>query len=154
MNQNDVIEAGERAITNLFGGNPEESLDKLRYQIFHRKVASSTCAVQPRTLPPSSAAAQYHSLRVYHQVQQWLGVHLDPQEWGWMLLDGRYIPIMTNLKPAPHYLLESIFCGCKTDCNSRRCSCRKYGLECSLACNSCKGLHCMNVSLPQSTNDV
>jgi len=33
-------------------------------------------------LPPTSAAAREHSFRVYHQMQQWLGVELPPTEWG------------------------------------------------------------------------
>ena len=31
----------------------------------------------------------YHSLRAYHQVQQWRGVALPPQDWGWKLVDGK-----------------------------------------------------------------
>ena len=40
------------------------------------------------TLPPTSAAARQNSFRVYHQVQQWRGVALDPIDWGWKLKDG------------------------------------------------------------------
>ena len=29
--------------------------------------------VSPESLPPTSAAASFHSLRVYHQVQVWRG---------------------------------------------------------------------------------
>ena len=39
--------------------------------------------------PPTSAAAVYHCLRVYHQAQQWRDVALPPQDWGWKLADGR-----------------------------------------------------------------
>ena len=149
-----IIEAGERAIVCLYGGSPGESLDTLRLQSFHKKVSSSTTAVQPRSLPPTSAAARYHSLRVYHQVQQWQCNDLDPEEWGWMIQNDVLVPIMTDLKPAPQYLLEAIHCGCKTDCSTRRCGCRKYGLECSLACSNCKGLHCKNVTLEEVTDNV
>ena len=64
-----IIEAGERAIVCLYGGTPGDSLDTLRLQSFYKKVSSSTTAVHPRSLPPTSAAARYHSFRVYHQVQ-------------------------------------------------------------------------------------
>ncbi|KAJ8391936.1 hypothetical protein AAFF_G00084070 [Aldrovandia affinis] len=54
------------------------------------KVATSTSHVQPQSLPPTSAAAKYHSLRVHYQVQQWKGTvdELLPQEWGWKESDG------------------------------------------------------------------
>ena len=51
------------------------------------------------------------------------------------------------------YLLDAIHCGCKADCSTRRCSYRKYNLECSSACRECKGLHCSNVTLPEPESD-
>lgn len=56
------------------------SLNKYRYQSFMRSVAN----IKPNfsSLPPTESAAKQHSLRTYHQVQQWLGNELPPQEWG------------------------------------------------------------------------
>ena len=68
---------------------------------FCQKVTTGTSFVQPECLPPTSAAAVYHSLRVYHQVQQWRGVALRPQDWGWKLVDGSLLPVRTDL-PAAH----------------------------------------------------
>jgi hypothetical protein len=65
----DIIEAGEKALVSLYGGRADNTLDKLRYQRFWEKVTSSLATVQVRGLPPTSAAAKYHSLRVYLQVQ-------------------------------------------------------------------------------------
>ena len=48
----------------------------------------------PESLPPSDAA-KYHSDRVYHQVQTWLGHTLDPTQWVWLVLKGKE----ENLKP-------------------------------------------------------
>ena len=58
------------------------------------------------TLPPTSAAAKNHSVRVYYQVQEWMGHRaLDPQQWGWTLEEGRLAPTTTDLPAAPESLL-------------------------------------------------
>ena len=108
----------------------------------------NTPYVPPCNLPPTSTAAQYHSLRVYHQVQQWSGNDLPPEDWGWILTDGKLVPMSTNLQPAPAYLLDAIHCNCKGECNTRRCGCRKHRLDCSLACGECESIHCSNVTHP------
>ncbi|GFS25687.1 hypothetical protein ElyMa_007033100 [Elysia marginata] len=109
-------------------------------------VASSITTVQVRSLPPTSAAAKYHSLRVYLQLQDWIDKICDmkPEMWGWHLYSGRLDPCTTDLPPAPELLLKMIRCNCKSDCRPKRCPCRKHGLECSLACAECKGISCLN----------
>ena len=99
--KSDIIVAGEKSLVCLYNGRSEESLDSLRYSRFCQKITTGTSFVQPECLPPTSAAAVYHSLRVYHQVQQWRGVALPPQDWGWKLVDGRLLPVRTDL-PAAH----------------------------------------------------
>ncbi|KAG1701346.1 hypothetical protein GQR58_004811 [Nymphon striatum] len=148
-----VMTAGENALVCLYNGQPGETLNKLRLQRFCQKVSTSTVRVEPRTLPPTSASAKQHCLRVYVQVQQWKGVGMDANGWGWAIRDERMVPVMTEMKPAPDYLLDAIHCGCNTDCSTRRCSCRKHNLECSTACSECKGLHCSNVTLPEPESD-
>ena len=149
----DIIHAGENALVCLYNGKPGEKLDTLRLEHFYQKVSSCTSFVQPHTLPPTSSSAKYHSLHVYHQVQQWNGIDMKAEEWGWKVCDGKMLPLQTDLKPAPDYLLEAIKCNCKTDCGTRRCTCRKYGLDCSPACGECKGLHCSNAILPDPESD-
>ena len=68
--KNEVIEAGEKAPVCLYNGKAGEALDCLRYRRYCHNVTTNTSQVQP----PASAAATYHSLRVYFQVQQWKGV--------------------------------------------------------------------------------
>ncbi|GFR94039.1 hypothetical protein ElyMa_000908700 [Elysia marginata] len=46
-----------------------------------------------------------------------------------------------------------IRCNCKSDCRSKRCTCRKHGLECSLACAECKGIRCLNSPSPEPVAD-
>ena len=139
-----INEVGQKALVCLYNGKESDSLDELRLQLFHQKVSSSSVSIHPRSLPPTCASANYHVQRVYHQVQTWLGNSLDPVEWGWKYNDGKLIPCMTDMTPAPENLLEAIHCGCKSGCQSRRCSCRKFAMNCSLACAGCKGLHCKN----------
>ncbi|KAK6181967.1 hypothetical protein SNE40_009742 [Patella caerulea] len=66
--------------------------------------------------------------------------NLDPEEWGWLLVGNR----TTDLPPVPEDLLRVIRCNCKTDCDTRRCTCRKHGLDCSAACGECRGVSCTN----------
>ena len=86
----DIVQSGEVALVLLYGGSEDERLDALRYKRFRENVASSTKYVEARSLPPTSAAAKFHSLRVYYQVQEWKGhaSDMDPEEWGWKNSSG------------------------------------------------------------------
>ena len=53
----DIIVAWERALVSLYGGATEERLDVSRYRRFCDKMSKGTSHVEPRTLPPTSAAA-------------------------------------------------------------------------------------------------
>ena len=137
----EVIEAGEKALICLYNGKSGETLDCLRYPRYFQKVAANTSQVQPQNLPPTSATATYHSLRVYFQVQQWKGVDatMSMTEWEWKSCEGLLVPVITRLPPAPEALLHVISCDCSTDCSSLRCSYRKNNLACSPACCQCRG---------------
>ena len=82
-----VARAGEKALLVLYGGKPGTNLNRLRYQRFCEKTAAKTTHLQAEVLPPKSAAAKYHSLRVYLQVQEWKGCNtLRPTDWGWKMV--------------------------------------------------------------------
>ncbi|KAG1710392.1 hypothetical protein GQR58_002674 [Nymphon striatum] len=99
----------------------------------------------PQSLPPTTRAAKFHSLRAYHQVQEWkANQHLLPTEWGWKLLANTLVPIQTDLPPAPEDLLMVIRCNCTTDCSNAKCTCMKHNLKCSSACGHCRGSGCTN----------
>ncbi|KAK3705553.1 hypothetical protein QZH41_000251 [Actinostola sp. cb2023] len=66
-----VATAGENALISLYNGKPGNGLDSLRYHRYCEKLATKNTQIQPQNLPPTSAAARYHSLRVYLQVRQW-----------------------------------------------------------------------------------
>jgi len=152
----EIIAAGEDAIVTLYKGKPGDKLDFLKLQRFHQKVGSSTSCVKPEVLPPTSAAAKFHSMRVYLQVQQWIAPRDDmkPDDWGWYKKDGKYLPVLTDKEAAPKELLEVVRCNCHMGCSTRQCSCRKNGLDCSTGCGQCRGI-CTNVTTleDEATND-
>ena len=96
-------------------------------------------------LPPTSAAAKYHSYRTYFTIQEWLGNDgkLDPTDWGWKYQENMLIPILTERPVAPERVLFIISCGYKQECG-RRCKCRKAGMFCTTMCLSCIGQTCTN----------
>ena len=59
-----LIQAGEKLICLLYKDNTGLSLDQLRFLIFCKKVSKSVEAVESKTLPPTSAAANLHIKRV------------------------------------------------------------------------------------------
>ena len=57
-----VIDAGEAALVCLYSGKEGHNLDGLRYATFCYKEATNNVHIRPQTLPPTSAAARYHSM--------------------------------------------------------------------------------------------
>ena len=147
--QNDVAEAEEKALMVLYGAHKETSLDRLRQRNIFDNIFVKLSHVDPASLPPTSSAAKYHSLRAYLQVQQWQheSCTLSGEDWGWKVEVGEYIPISMDLPAAPLELLQIIRCGCQGDCSTRTCSCRKHSKECTFACSNCKGSACSNTKV-------
>ena len=154
----DISAAGEQVLVNVYNGTPGESLDSLRYKCFCEKVATNTMCIRihPQTLPPTSAAAKYHSLRVYFQIQEWkdCSAEMQPLEWGWKKSEGKLMPVLTDLPPAPDELLKIVRCNCHTDCSSMRCTCKKHNVKCSPACGNCRGLGCTNSDNLEDEDDL
>jgi hypothetical protein len=76
MNTNSKEEAsriGKEALVGLYNGVPLEGLNLLCFRKFTFKVMTSSKFVEVHTLPPTSNAAHFHILRVFHQVKQWIG---------------------------------------------------------------------------------
>jgi hypothetical protein len=149
--RHDVIEAGLKLLTLLYGGKPEDTLNKLRYATYMNQVATRKSHPNPERLPPMENSAQFHVLRVHLQVVQWLSlmeVQLDPEDWGWKNEGSLLVPIASDQKSAPDDILNVISCKCKmgkkAPCSSPSCSCRKHGLKCVAACKHCCGKVCSN----------
>ena len=64
----DLTRAGENVLVQLYRGKQGDTLDSLRYRGYYQKVATRGRQIQPQDLPPTSAAAKYHSWRVFLQV--------------------------------------------------------------------------------------
>ncbi|CAG2194071.1 unnamed protein product [Mytilus edulis] len=150
----DVISAGENIISSLYNGAPYEGLNVLRYRKFAARVLTNKTCVQIHTLPPTSNAASFHSQRAYLQMKMWMNKdNLNPCEWGWKVANGNLVPVKCTMDAAPSKLLNIIRCNCKTNCDTKRCTCRKNGLECSVACGECKGTGCTNSSKTVDMDD-
>ncbi len=153
----EIEQAGNKALVVLYGCTQDWDLNFERASKFTEKVASSSRYLPPERLPPTSDAARFHSQRVYHQVQVWLGNDMEPTDWGWTKCTIHH---KTILKPkrmeqaaAPASLLNIIKCNCGGMCNKNTCSCRKNGLQCTLACGHCKGITCTNSQTPDITDN-
>jgi len=150
--QESVSAAGLKLNSMIYGGKPDESLNHLRYVAYMNQLATSFLRPRPERLPPSGRAAHFHVCRVHLQVVQWKTLmrdFLDPQDWGWKLVDGQLIPIATDLEAALEDILNVVRRKCKADSSNPRgtrlCSCRKHGLSCVPACKNCYGELCHNV---------
>ena len=144
----DIVRAGEEIVLKMYGkAHKCTSLDELRGTMFKRKLHSKSTKrkVDPRTLPPSSDALKYHSLRAYHAIQEWLGHSPDPLKFGFHDVDGSFEPITFTSPIAPEILMKTIVCNCqKSKCSSGRCSCKSYGLFCNELCG-CVIENCENI---------
>ena len=49
--------------------------------------------------------------------------------WGWKIQNDILLLIMTDKAPAPEKLRQKIHCNCSGECTSRKCTCRKNGMN-------------------------
>ena len=112
--QAQIDKAGKAAFVVMSNGKKSDTLDSIVTQ------------VDPKSLPPTSAAAKFPSWRVFLQVNQWKDpqCYLLAEEWGWVLKDTGLHPVLTDMPPAPAELLKIIRCNCTTDCGTARCTCK------------------------------
>ena len=77
----EIKSAGEKVFFLLLNLSPSDgNLDAARLWLFNAKFIKGFAAIDSTSLPPTSAAAYEHSLRVYYKVQAWLEQDLDPTE--------------------------------------------------------------------------
>ena len=120
----------------------EKTMDEKHLATYYKKLGGKS-AVKPESLGPTSYATGKHSERVYHTVQGWCGNDLPPEQWGWEILNGIYIPVQMTKPSAPDELLKIIRCARKVECTAR-CTCITYGLKCTSTCIGCRGVSCQN----------
>ena len=73
----EIENAGLRLLLAVYNRKKFTCLNKLRHKIFMENICGKN-AVKPEQLPPTLDSAKQHFLRVYHQIQTWLGHTLDP----------------------------------------------------------------------------
>ena len=146
--------AGNKLMVKMYKGKKDDTLTTLRHTRWNQAIMSSN-EVDPACLPPTERSTHYHSLRVYLEVMKadMLNIEcgLNPCDWGWKRNEDLLLPVMTNLPPAPAFLLNVIRCNCNTasknTCRTMLCSCKKHGLRCVQACGDCRGVACQNMSM-------
>ncbi|KAK4885458.1 hypothetical protein RN001_001729 [Aquatica leii] len=132
-----IITKGIQFLLAVYGAPKKiDCIDKYRYLTFVKNTKNK----------------KQVQLSLYYQVQTWQGNQLNPEDWGWKLINNTLEPIQTLLLAAPEKLLNTIFCNCKKGC-STKCGCKKVGLQCSSACTNCQGLSCSNVQLITTEED-
>ena len=72
----------------------------------------------------------------------------SPEGCGWEKKDDSWRPIMTSVQPAPEAIIKLVPCGCKTQCATKRCQCRREGLPGTnlCACSDEEEEPCQNMS--------
>ncbi|KAJ8688233.1 hypothetical protein QAD02_024028 [Eretmocerus hayati] len=142
-----VTENGIKIICKLYDEKDETfNLNDLRYKLYIRKTASKSFKLE--NLPPTNSVAEQHCLRVYLQVQLWLGenTELQASSLGWQLSEDGMRPMFSKSDSLiPQDLIKRISCSCKGGCRTAICSCVKHGVPCTELCSKCHGATCENV---------
>ena len=110
--------AGEKMLAIVYGGKAQ-SLDQLRYKRYRVEVFKR---ILIHVDYHRQVHLSHHCLRVFHQVQEWLGNNLDPLVYGWENDNGKLSPKATDVAIAPDYALKKLKCGFKRNCK-KSCSC-------------------------------
>ena len=136
------VDAERFVISMYYPGSSCTSTDSLRAEMFgnikdHEK------------LPPTHDVLNHHTMRAHYQAMVWLNATVpnpdmpDPEQYGWICVDGSICPILSTRDAVPSACTELLTCRCATSrCATSRCTCRKNNLHCSTACK-CKQ-ECLN----------
>ena len=87
-NKDDIISAGE-AVLHVVCRSHQCQWSKIWKNWHCMKSAMNRVVVQPSSIPPTSAAVKYHSLRMYRQVQECLDI--EWQDWDWKVISGKIL---------------------------------------------------------------
>lgn len=140
-----LLPVGENCVKAIYGWNVAQpiTLGNLRYICYQKFTLKTGCNL--RSLPPISETVNEHTLRVFYQVQKWLGNNdIDPQLYGWENTINGLMPIKCQKEAFPQEILEIVACNCKAGCKSKKCPCRRINLNCTNLCASCTGINCYN----------
>ena len=73
-----------------------------------------------------------------------------PLNHGWQLADGVLTIEWLRQRPAPDELLLLVSCSCQSGCASNRCSCHRFGVQCT---DACRCVDCENQSVIHAALD-
>ncbi|KAK9687760.1 hypothetical protein QE152_g36022 [Popillia japonica] len=107
MHAHDIMTNGIKLQLGIYGAPKKiDSLDKYRYLTFVKNTRKNK-RVQLSCLPPKSASAQQHLYRLYYQVQMRLGNPLNPEDWGWEIInDGQSYSNVSNTAGEDSYDID------------------------------------------------
>jgi len=128
-----TMTSAEKFICRVYNVADAESCNEACTTLFSR------CR-SPEALPPMSDAARLHIRRAHFQAIIWKQAHLTnptlplPETMGWSRLNDKLIPKSMSLTFVPESCDEMVNCGCKSGCNTMKCSHQNVGLPCTGAC--------------------
>jgi hypothetical protein len=127
------IMSSEAFMCRMYNVQRTDSVDTARHLLFPK-------TAKPEAMPPTSDAFRFHLMRVHYQAMVWINAFCPqpelpvPTEMEWRLCEAGWELILMSLCAIPASCLEMVACGCRTQCQTRRCKCRKSGLVCTSVC--------------------
>lgn len=129
-------QAAEQFVVKLYKVEQGADTTNVARYILFRKLK------QLDKLPPTSDTLDQHLKRAFYQSTIWENSNLCtptsliPDDYGWNANEsGYYEPVLMTLSPITGDCLKVISCGCKGQCASKNCKCRKNQLPCTVVCN-------------------
>ena len=144
----------EEVVWRLYNDNQWKLVNDLRYKMFCKGKN-----VQSDQLPPTSAGLHYHPKRANYQDFPWKKalqprIYQEPVNHGWQLKEGCLEIVWTDLAPAPQAVMELVCSGCRSTCQTRRCSCVGNGLPCTEPCTCSEECTNSATNLQDGDDDV
>lgn len=132
-------------IASCYGSKTTSSMSDVRFNIWQHKTARGKSeSFKLASLPQTSAAFRLHVQRAHYQALLWTSAlnsdqpEMNPTDFGWEAGPANQIllpvPLPTGTLAAPQQVLNLLCCNCSSTeaCSTRRCSCRKTDLTCSV----------------------
>jgi hypothetical protein len=127
-----VMMAVAECVCQLYSPKSKKTeVGELRWQFFTKSQAEA------QNFPPTQAALEYHIYRAHCQSMIWCNAHVadpkihSPDMYGWKKDGSRFVPLVTDLTPAPTALIELVRCGC----GPGKCKGWKVNLTCTDMCS-------------------
>lgn len=133
----DTIDTATPVLTYLYTKASFDNLNIVRAHMYYGGTKSL------EAIPPTDDAFKQHVLRALFQTHIWVSADnptprpLDPFKYGWTTVLGKTKPTLMTNNHVPANLNKDKYCKCKKRC-VRNCSCKKFGLQCDIAC-TCRG---------------